>query len=67
MESVSVVSTARPARICGGRSGSTNGYKVAKHTIVLEAGREFHTNHGSIKHDELIGVARVQSLFHPET
>ncbi|NBU31829.1 MAG: tRNA (adenine-N1)-methyltransferase [Actinobacteria bacterium] len=29
--------------------------KGRKHTVVLEAGREFHTNHGAIAHDELIG------------
>jgi len=29
--------------------------KGRHHTIVLEAGREFHTNHGAIAHDDLIG------------
>ena len=29
--------------------------KGRKHTITLETGREFHTNHGAISHDELIG------------
>lgn len=30
--------------------------KDRKHTIVLEAGRSFFTNHGSIAHDALIGL-----------
>ena len=29
--------------------------KGRKHTVTLEAGREFHTNHGAISHDDLIG------------
>lgn len=29
--------------------------KGRKHTVVLEAGREFHTNKGAIAHDDLIG------------
>ena len=57
MESVSVVSTARPAEFAAGDRVQLTDTKSRKHTIVLEAGREFHTNHGSIKHDELIGVS----------
>ena len=57
MESVSVVSTARPAEFAVGDRVQLTDTKSRKHTIVLEAGREFHTNHGSIKHDELIGVS----------
>ncbi len=56
MESVSVVSTARPAEFAVGDRVQLTDTKSRKHTIVLEVGREFHTNHGSIKHDELIGV-----------
>ena len=33
-----------------------------KHTIVLEAGREFHTNHGAIKHDDLIGLSEGSTV-----
>ena len=29
--------------------------KGRKHTVVLEQGKEFHTNHGAIAHDDLIG------------
>lgn len=57
MESVSVVSTARPAQFAVGDRVQLTDTKSRKHTIVLETGREFHTNHGSIKHDELIGVS----------
>ena len=57
MESVSVISTARPAEFAVGDRVQLTDTKSRKHTIVLEAGREFHTNHGSIKHDELIGVS----------
>ena len=57
MESVSVVSTARPAQFAAGDRVQLTDTKSRKHTIVLEVGREFHTNHGSIKHDELIGVS----------
>lgn len=57
MESVSVVSTARPVQFAVGDRVQLTDTKSRKHTIVLEAGREFHTNHGSIKHDDLIGVS----------
>ena len=29
--------------------------KSRKHTVVLEADREFHTNHGAISHNDIIG------------
>ncbi|WP_024796346.1 tRNA (adenine-N1)-methyltransferase [Tomitella biformata] len=50
-----------PDRVPGGpfqpgdRVQLTDG-KARKYTIVLEAGREFHTHRGGIAHDELIGT-----------
>ncbi|CAB5052793.1 unannotated protein [freshwater metagenome] len=57
MESVEVVSTARAAQFAAGDRVQLTDTKSRKHTILLELGKEFHTNHGSIKHDELIGLS----------
>lgn len=57
MESASVVSTTHPAQFVVGDRVQLTDTKSRKHTIVLEVGREFHTNHGSVKHDDLIGVS----------
>ncbi len=56
MDQKQIVSSARPAEFEAGDRVQLTDTKARKHTIVLEPGREFHTNHGSIKHDELIGI-----------
>ena len=56
------VSAARPAEFEAGDRVQLTDTKSRKHTIVLEPGREFHTNHGSIKHDELIGIPEGSTI-----
>ena len=56
MDTNQTVSSARKAEFEAGDRVQLTDTKARKHTIVLEPGREFHTNHGSIKHDELIGI-----------
>lgn len=56
MDTNQIVSTARPSEFEAGDRVQLTDTKGRKHTILLEPGREFHTNHGSIKHDELIGI-----------
>ena len=62
MESVEVVSTARAAEFMAGDRVQLTDTKSRKHTILLELGKEFHTNHGSIKHDELIGLSEGSTV-----
>ena len=62
MESVTVVSTAKAAEFAIGDRVQLTDTKSRKHTIVLEAGREFHTNHGAIKHDDLIGLSEGSTV-----
>ncbi|AQA23417.1 tRNA (Adenine-N(1)-)-methyltransferase domain protein [Rhodococcus sp. MTM3W5.2] len=35
--------------------------KARKYTVVLEAGKEFHTHRGGIVHNDLIGAPRAAS------
>ena len=62
MESVNVVSTAKAAEFAVGDRVQLTDTKSRKHTIVLEAGREFHTNHGAVKHDDLIGLSEGSTV-----
>lgn len=62
MESVNVVSTAKPSEFVVGDRVQLTDTKSRKHTIVLESGREFHTNHGAVKHDELIGLSEGSTV-----
>ncbi len=62
MDSVDVVSTAKAAEFVAGDRVQLTDTKARKHTIVLEAGREFHTNHGAVKHDDLIGLSEGSTV-----
>ena len=62
MEQNQVVSSARAVEFEVGDRVQLTDTKARKHTIVLEPGREFHTNHGSIKHDELIGTSEGSTV-----
>jgi tRNA (adenine57-N1/adenine58-N1)-methyltransferase catalytic subunit len=50
-----MTTTSRSANFAVGDRVQLTDVKGRHHTIVLEAGREFHTNHGAIAHDDLIG------------
>lgn len=43
------------AAFCVGDRVQLTDSKSRKHTITLEAGKSFYTNHGSVAHDDLIG------------
>jgi tRNA (adenine57-N1/adenine58-N1)-methyltransferase len=62
VESVNVVSTAKAAEFAVGDRVQLTDTKSRKHTIVLEVGREFHTNHGAVKHDDLIGLSEGSTV-----
>jgi tRNA (adenine57-N1/adenine58-N1)-methyltransferase len=62
VEQNQVVSSARAVEFEVGDRVQLTDTKARKHTIVLEPGREFHTNHGSIKHDELIGTSEGSTV-----
>ncbi len=47
--------TVNPANFQVGDRVQLTDVKARHHTIVLETGRQFHTNHGAIEHDDLIG------------
>jgi len=51
-----MTSTPRPVEFQVGERVQITDTKARHHTIVLEPGREFHTTHGHIKHDDLIGA-----------
>jgi tRNA (adenine57-N1/adenine58-N1)-methyltransferase len=58
-----VVSSARAVEFEVGDRVQLTDTKSRKHTILLEPGREFHTNHGSIKHDDLIGTSEGSTVI----
>jgi len=58
-----VVSSARAVAFEVGDRVQLTDTKSRKHTILLEPGREFHTNHGSIKHDDLIGTSEGSTVI----
>jgi tRNA (adenine57-N1/adenine58-N1)-methyltransferase len=62
VEENQVVSSARAVEFEAGDRVQLTDTKSRKHTIVLEPGREFHTNHGSIKHDDLIGTSEGSTV-----
>lgn len=47
--------TADPRGFSGGERVQLTDAKGRKHTVVLEPGKRFHTSHGGIDHDDLIG------------
>ncbi len=51
-----MTATPRPVEFQVGERVQITDTKARHHTIVLEPGREFHTTHGHIKHDDLIGA-----------
>lgn len=63
MEHNQVVSSARAVEFEVGDRVQLTDTKSRKHTILLEPGREFHTNHGSIKHDDLIGTSEGSTVI----
>ncbi|MEI6108718.1 MAG: tRNA (adenine-N1)-methyltransferase [Actinomycetes bacterium] len=63
MEHNQVVSSARAVAFEVGDRVQLTDTKSRKHTILLEPGREFHTNHGSIKHDDLIGTSEGSTVI----
>ncbi len=63
MEHNQVVSSARAVEFEVGDRVQLTDTKSRKHTILLEPGREFHTNHGSVKHDDLIGTSEGSTVI----
>lgn len=51
-----MTATPRPVEFQAGERVQITDTKARHHTIVLEPGKEFHTTHGHIKHDDLIGA-----------
>jgi len=47
----------KPVHFAAGERVQLTDNKNRKHTVILESGKSFFTNHGAILHDELIGKA----------